>query len=125
MAGKFGYPNAHENDAEPAVVSGPQICEAVAEPDRTYGADLGERIQCRIGTHSSVSVVGTMGTGRTDMSIFGDTANIASLIEGVAGPGQVCATSSVLDLLHGEFETTDHRVVELRSVAERDLASQP
>ena len=117
VVGQFGYPVAHENDAERAVVSGLEICEAVAELDRSLGAQFGERIQCRIGAHSSVSVVGTMGAGRTDMSIFGDTANIASRVQEIAGPGQVYATSMVLDLLDDEFETAAHRVVELKGVA--------
>jgi class 3 adenylate cyclase len=118
VVGQFGYPDAHENDAERAVVSGLEVCEAVIELDRTLGAELGEAIECRIGAHTSVSVVGTMGAGRSDMSIFGDTANIASRVEGVAAPGQIYATSSVLDLLRGEYETADHKVVELKGVAE-------
>jgi class 3 adenylate cyclase len=117
VVGQFGYPVAHENDAERAVVSGLEICDAVAELDRSLGAALGERIQCRIGTHSSVSVVGTMGTGRTDMSIFGDTANIASRVQEIAGLGQVYATSTVLELLQDEFETAAHQVVELKGIA--------
>ena len=118
VVGQFGYPDAHENDAERAVVSGLEICSAVAELDRTLGVELGERIECRVGTHASVSVVGTMGTDRSDMSIFGDTANIASRVEGVAQPGQIFVTSAVLDLLRGEYETADHQTVELKGVAE-------
>lgn len=118
VVGQFGYPDAHENDAERAVVSGLEICDAVAKLDRSLGVELGERIECRIGAHASVSVVGTMGTDRSDMSIFGDTANIASRVEGVAQSGQVVATSAVLDLLGGEYETADHQVVELKGVAE-------
>lgn len=118
VVGQFGFPDSHENDAERAVVSGLQICEQVVDLDRTLGEELGERIQCRIGLHASVSVVGVMGAYRQDMSIFGDTANIASRVEGVAGPGQVVATEAVINLLRGDFETADEQVVELKGVAD-------
>lgn len=118
VVGQFGFPDSHENDAERAVVSGLEICDLVIELDRTLGAELGERIQCRIGLHASVSVVGMMGAYRQDMSIFGDTANIASRVEGVAGPGQVVATGAVLELLKGDFETADQQIVELKGVAD-------
>ena len=118
VVGQFGYPDAHEDDAERAIVSGLEICKLVLELDRTLGVMLGERIQCRVGIHSSVSVVGTMVEGRGEMSIMGDTANIASRVEGVASPGQVVATAATLDLLHDGFETADHQRVELKGVAE-------
>jgi len=116
LVAQFGYPEAHENDAERAVLSGLQIVEVVDELNRSRGEALGETIQCRVGAHASVSVVGRMGTDRSDMSIFGDTANIASRVEGVAAPGQVVVTRPVLDLLRGEYESGDHRQVELKGV---------
>lgn len=116
VVAQFGYPDGHENDAERAVVSALEITEQVKELDRTLGAELGERIECRVGMHASVSVVGQMGTNRSDMSIFGDTANIASRVEGVALPGQVIASQAVIDLLADEFATTNHQVVTLRGV---------
>ena len=59
----FGYPQAHEDDAQRAVRAGLEILDAMAPLKAWLAADKGLRLAVRLGIHTGLVVVGAMGTG--------------------------------------------------------------
>ncbi|TCU30744.1 putative ATPase [Rhizobium azibense] len=97
----FGYPQAHEEDAERAVRAGLAVVEAV---DRLDAA--GEHLAVRIGIASGLVVVGDIiGTGEAEeCSVVGETPNLAARLQGLAGPGTVVIAEATRALLRGQFK---------------------
>jgi class 3 adenylate cyclase len=92
----FGYPQAHEDDAERAVRAGLQLVTAIGDL-KTHAA-----LQTRVGIATGVVVVGDLiGSGASqEQAIVGDTPNLAARLQGVAEPNSVViAESSSLRVL--------------------------
>jgi class 3 adenylate cyclase len=83
----FGYPQAHDNDAERAARAGLAIIEAMAKFNEQSGRP---KLSARVGIHSGAVVVG-LGAGQ-DADVFGDTPNIAARVQDAAAPGTVLVT---------------------------------
>jgi class 3 adenylate cyclase len=83
----FGYPRAHEDDAERAVRAGLDIIAAVGRIKTRSGA----RLEVRIGIATGLVVVGDLiGEGTSqEQAVVGDTPNLAARLQGLAGPGTV------------------------------------
>jgi class 3 adenylate cyclase/tetratricopeptide (TPR) repeat protein len=104
----FGYPMAHENDAERAVRAGLRILEAIAEGNPQLVEKHGIELAVRIGIHTGPVVVGEMGGGeRTETLALGDTTNVAAHLQALAEPGSVVMSSPTLRLVQGIFVTRD------------------
>src|SRR5262249_8117257 len=86
----FGYPEAHEDDAERAVRAGIAIIEAVAGLNYQLAAKYGAKLSVRVGVHSG-SVVVSHRAGK-EADVFGDTPNIASRMLAVAAADSVLIT---------------------------------
>ncbi|HUY66526.1 MAG TPA: adenylate/guanylate cyclase domain-containing protein [Acidimicrobiales bacterium] len=86
----FGYPTAHEGDAERAVRAAVEIMEDLDALNTSHAAGLGVQIQARAGIATGVAVMGAMGNpDRVDVSVFGSTTNLAARLESIAPPGAV------------------------------------
>src|SRR5712691_3574654 len=86
----FGFPVAHEDDAQRAVYTGLGIPEAIAMLNTQLEADYGVHLAVRIGIHTGPVVVGEMGGGgRREQLALGETPNIAARLEGLAPPNTV------------------------------------
>jgi class 3 adenylate cyclase len=98
----FGYPRAHEDDAEQAVRAGLALVEAITELKPAHGADL----DIRLGISSGLVVVGELiGEGEArERGVVGDTANLAARLRSLAGPGSVMVSESTRRLLGNSFE---------------------
>jgi tetratricopeptide (TPR) repeat protein len=105
----FGYPVAHDNDAERAVRAGLAILEAIAQLNQ-QPAHL--NLSVRIGIDSGPVVVGT-GAGRA-VDAFGDAANIAARVQSVAEPDTVLVTGHTQRLVVGLFEVEDRGAHQLK-----------
>ena len=87
----FGYPQAHENDAERAVRAGLGIVDAV---ERLSGG-IDQRLAVRVGIHTGSVVVGDVGgEGRQERLALGETPNVAARLEALAGPRSVVVSSA-------------------------------
>jgi len=74
----FGYPQAHEDDAQRAVRTGLGVVEAMGTLNTTLVRDHGVRLAVRVGIHTGLVVVGTMGGGdRRERLALGATPNLA------------------------------------------------
>lgn len=103
----FGYPLARERDAERAIRAGTEILERLARTE-VPGVD---RIQARVGIASGVVLVSP-----ADQSIFGETLNLASRLQNVAGPGQIAVSSRVQRLAGDVFDYVDIGEIELKGM---------
>jgi class 3 adenylate cyclase/predicted ATPase len=109
----FGYPAAHEDDAERAVRSGLALIDAVA----TLPAP--EPLQVRIGAATGMVVVGDLvGSGEAqEHDVVGETPNLAARLQGIAEPNMVVIADGTRRLLGNLFELQDLRPKELRGIA--------
>jgi class 3 adenylate cyclase len=83
----FGYPQAHEDDAMRAVQAGLEMLEAMRSLRARLPKERGVRLAVRLGIHTGLVVVGTMGgDGRQERLALGETPNIAARLQGLAAP---------------------------------------
>jgi class 3 adenylate cyclase len=106
----FGYPQAHEDDAERAVRAGLAQIEAIRH-QRTS-----ERLQIRIGIATGVVVVGELGEAR-EWDIVGETPNLAARLQAIAEPDAVVIGPATRRLLGNLFEYRDLGGLDLKGFA--------
>ena len=104
----FGYPHAHENDAERAVHAGLAILDTVKalnqdNPHPEFG------IAARIGIATGQVVVGELMGQDTakERSVFGETPNLAARLQALAQPNQLIIDPVTKRLVGNEFEFAD------------------
>jgi class 3 adenylate cyclase/predicted ATPase len=111
----FGYPQAHEHDAERAVLAGLALVEAVPKLFTTTGAPM----QVRIGIATGLVVVGDLiGSGEAqERGVVGDTPNLAARLQGVAEANSVVIADGTRRLLGNLFELRDLGPQHLKGLA--------
>ena len=115
----FGYPHAHEDDAQRAVRTGLGILDAVGDLNQGLQQAKGIQLAIHIGIHTGLVVVGAMGgAGRQEQLALGEVPNIASRIEGLAEPNTVAISEATYHLVQGYFECQDLGAQPLRGVTE-------
>jgi class 3 adenylate cyclase len=109
----FGYPAAHEDDAERAVRAGLALIDAVA------ALRAPEPLQVRIGAATGMVVVGDLvGSGEAqERGIVGETPNLAARLQGIAEPNTVVIAETTRQLLGNLFELQDLGPRELKGIA--------
>ena len=109
----FGYPQAHEDDAERAVRAGLELVAAVSDL-KTHAA-----LQTRIGIATGLVVVGDLiGSGASqEQAIVGETPNLAARLQGVAEPNSVVIADSTRSLVGNLFELEDLGSKDLKGIA--------
>jgi len=87
----FGYPMAHEDDAQRAIHTGLEIVDDMKKLNARLKKEKGRSLAIKIGIHTGLVVAGEMGGGdvRESLAIVGETPNIAARLEGVAEPDTV------------------------------------
>ena len=108
----FGYPVAHENDAERAARAALSIQRALAELNRKNEGTGKPVLTARIGLETGPAVVDAGG------EIYGDVANIAARVQALAEPGAVLVTARVQRQVAGLFVAEEHGTHTLRGVPE-------
>jgi class 3 adenylate cyclase/tetratricopeptide (TPR) repeat protein len=100
----FGYPQAHEDDAQRASLTGLGILDAMGPLNARLEQERGIRLAVRVGVHTGPVVVGAMGGGgRQEQLALGDTPNIAARLQGLAAPNTVVVSTATLGLIEGFF----------------------
>ena len=104
----FGYPQAHEEDAQRAVHTGLGILGAMGTLATQHTRDPGPRLAVRIGIHTGLVVVGEVGAGdRHEHLALGDTPNIAARLQGLAEADTVVISETTFRLVQGYFTYHD------------------
>jgi class 3 adenylate cyclase len=111
----FGWPEAHEDDAERAARSGLAIVEAVAVLTGQLAGYGEHKLSVRVGIDTGAVVV-DFSAGR-EPDVFGDTPILASRVQAVAAPDTVVVTASVYQLVSGLFEIEDRGAHQLKGIA--------
>jgi class 3 adenylate cyclase/tetratricopeptide (TPR) repeat protein len=101
----FGYPQAHEDDAEQAVRAGLALVDAVAK----LPTDTDVALSARIGIATGVTVVGDLtGEGAAQEQVaIGETPNLAARLQTLADPGTVFICPTTRRLTGGHFDYRD------------------
>jgi len=100
----FGYPQAHEDDAQRAVRTGLDLLEAMGTLNTRLTQDKGLHLAVRVGIHTGMVVVGEMGSGdRHEHLALGGTPNMAARLQGLAAPDTVVISDASFRLVQGYF----------------------
>jgi predicted ATPase/class 3 adenylate cyclase len=100
----FGYPQAHEDDAQRAGLASLGILDAMELLNARLEQERGVRLAVRVGVHTGPVVVGTMGGGnRQETLALGDTPNLAARLQGLAAPDTVVVSAATWGLIEGFF----------------------
>ncbi|HWX87376.1 MAG TPA: adenylate/guanylate cyclase domain-containing protein [Solirubrobacteraceae bacterium] len=116
LLGYFGYPRAHEHDAERAIRAGLALVEAVPKLKTAAAIPL----QVRVGIATGLVVVGDLiGAGAAqEQAVVGETPNLAARLQGLAAPGAVVISANTRRLTGGLFEYRDLGTVSLKGFTE-------
>jgi class 3 adenylate cyclase len=108
----FGYPQAHEDDAERAVRAGLELVAAVG------GLKTHAPLQTRVGIATGLVVVGDLiGSGASqEQAIVGETPNLAARLQGVAEPNSVVIAENTRKLVGNLFELEDLGAQDLKGI---------
>jgi class 3 adenylate cyclase/predicted ATPase len=109
----FGYPQAHEDDAERAVRAGLELVSAVGAL-KTHSP-----LQTRVGVATGLVVVGDLiGSGASqEQAIVGETPNLAARLQGIAEPNSVVIAESTRKLVGDLFQLDDLGAQGLRGIS--------
>jgi class 3 adenylate cyclase/predicted ATPase len=112
----FGWPLAHEDDAERAVRAGLTLIEAIARLDSH--ADV--RLQARVGIATGIAVVGDLiGEGASrEEAVVGNVPHLCARLQALAEPGHVVISQATRRLVGGLFELIDLGPQRLKGFAE-------
>ena len=110
----FGYPQAHEDDAERAVRAGLGVIDAVSRLNVKS-----VKLQTRVGIATGLVVVGDLvGQGPAqEQSVVGETPNLAARLQGLAEPETVVIAAGTHRLVGALFEYRDLGAVEVKGIA--------
>ena len=108
----FGYPAAHENDAERAARAGLSIQLALGEINRKNACSGKPPLNARIGIETGPVVVDAAG------EVYGDAPNTAARVQALADPGAVLITARVQRQIAGLFVAEDRGPQDLKGVPE-------
>ena len=109
----FGYPQAHEDDAERAVRAGLELVTAIG------ALETHAPLQTRIGIATGLVVVGDLiGSGASqEQAIVGETPNLAARLQAVAGPNSIVIAESTRKLVGNLFELEDLGARDLKGIS--------
>jgi class 3 adenylate cyclase/tetratricopeptide (TPR) repeat protein len=109
----FGYPQAHEDDAERAVRAGLELIRAVSDL-KTHTT-----LKTRVGIATGLVVVGDLiGSGAAqEQAVIGETPNLAARLQSIAEPNTVVIAESTRKLLGNLFEIEDLGAQDLKGIA--------
>ncbi len=110
---RFGWPQAHEDDAALALTAALNIVGAVGRLEES------RRLVIRVGVHSGPVVVGVLGgADRPATMAVGETVNVAARLQALAEPGTVVASAAALASVEDVFNVTPLGQLRLRGVTE-------
>jgi class 3 adenylate cyclase/tetratricopeptide (TPR) repeat protein len=107
----FGYPEAHDNDAERGARAGLGILDAISKLNEHATRP---KLSARIGIDSGAVVVGA-GAGK-EADVFGDTPNLAARVQAAAAPDTVLITAATHRLVSGLFVVEDRGAQALKGI---------
>jgi len=118
----FGYPAAHENDAERAVRAGLALIQEMRDLDTTIQGRTLPRLQARIGIHSGLVLIApelSMTSGISRHDVVGEVINLSARLQSEAPPGGIAISQETLELVEGMFECRSLGTRSLKGLSRR------
>jgi predicted ATPase/class 3 adenylate cyclase len=112
----FGWPEAHDNDAERAARAGLAILEGVAALNNRDARSDCPKLSVRVGIDTGNVVIGK--GGGSESEVFGDAANVAARVQSAADRDAVIVTRAVNRLVSGLFVVEERGAHQLKGIAE-------
>ena len=114
----FGYPQAHEDDAERAVRAGLGIVDAIAALDTRFGKEKSVQLGVRVGIATGLVVAGDLigEQAAEEQAVVGKTPNLAARLQGLADPNSVVIGADTYNLISELFEYEDLGEHELKGL---------
>ena len=105
----FGYPRAHEDEAERSVRAGLDIVDAMAELNAVVRRPPGVELAVRIGIATGPVIVGDqIGEGTaSETAVVGETPNLAARLQALAQPNQIVVSAATRAMLGDHFDLED------------------
>lgn len=101
----FGFPQAHEDDAQRAIYAALGVVSEIARLSDRIESECGVKIAVRIGIHTGVVVAGASGFhAEGQIEVFGETPTIAARLQEIAEPGAILVSSSTHRLVSENFD---------------------
>ncbi len=107
----YGYPIAHEDDAQRAARAALEIITAVED----LSSRISQQLNVRVAAHTGLAVVGRL-ADESNVTIIGETPNVAARLQGFAAPGTVVISDSTYQLIQGFFVCSSLGLHKLKGV---------
>ncbi|MGA8261313.1 MAG: AAA family ATPase [Arenicellales bacterium] len=116
----FGYPRAHEDSAERAILAGLTVVDMTGTLGSGIGAEKGVRLSVRVTIATGPVVVGDLiGEGASqERAVVGETPNLAAHLQSLTAPDTVTVASSTRALCIGRFEFADLGAHAIKGIAQ-------
>src|SRR5271166_3130970 len=116
----FGYPRAHEDEAERSVRAGLDTVEAMAELNAAIRRPPGVELAVRIGIATGPVIAGDQIGEATasETAVVGETPNLAARLQALAEPNQIVVSAATRAMLGDHFDLEDLGTYELKGFAE-------
>ncbi len=116
----FGFPSAHEDDAQRAVRSGLGIVRAVGELSRRVKSEHDIELHVRVGIDTGLVVAGRLAAGdrREDTAAVGVTPNVAARLQSLASPDSVVISAAAYRLIAGFFDCRELGFHTIRGISQ-------
>ena len=111
----FGAPVAHENDPELAVRCALEMNQVTLEYNKTLPVKLEKPLMLHTGINSGMVVAGGVGSdANMSYTVMGDTVNLASRLESIAGNGQIFISKYTHNLVRSKFAFNEHEPIKVK-----------
>jgi class 3 adenylate cyclase/predicted ATPase len=116
----FGFPSAHEDDAQRAVRSGLGIVEAIGKLNARIQSERGIGLHVRIGIDTGLVVAGPLAAdeGTEATAAVGATPNIAARLQALAAPDSVVISAATYRLVVGFFDCRELGFQTIRGISQ-------
>ena len=113
----FGFPTAHEDDAQGAILTGLGMLDAMHTLNTRLEQEHEVQLSIRVGMHTWLTVIGDIGAGQKhELLALGEAPNIAARIQSLAAPDTVATSADTYHLVEGYFTVEDLGRQTLRGV---------
>jgi class 3 adenylate cyclase/predicted ATPase len=116
----FGYPRAHEDDGQRAVLTAMGILTAIGALNSGWAADNSTELSVRIGIDTGMAVVGQVGdNSHHELLALGEAPNVAARLQALADPNAILISERTFQLTSGAFEFADLGEQPIKGLARR------
>ena len=114
----FGFPHAHEGEAERAILAGLDLAHNIQQLSQDLGEHQDFELAIRVGIATGLVVVGDLvGKGALEkQAVIGKTPNLAARLQDLAEPNSVIISAETKELAEGQFEYQDLGLHELKGI---------